>query len=212
MSCAPSNRFCPCCGGLFHLIGYCYGGVVALSLALANPMPVQTITLIEPVFFSALRYAAADASYARFEEEGRRFRENLDAGYPATAMRDFVNFWCGKDAWEQRLSGGARSAMIGAVQKVALDWQAAFAFDPGPQRLEKLAGREWPSNRCAMRMSTSVSISNVEAERRVLRERQMDLHPGGLLQTSAHIDHAKRGWAVLTKASAATKRPPRTWR
>jgi pimeloyl-ACP methyl ester carboxylesterase len=131
----------PCCGGPFHLIGYSYGGVVALSLALANPMPVQTITLIEPVFFSALRYAAADASYGRFEEEGRRFRQNLDAGYPATAMRDFINFWCGKDAWDQRLSGGARSAMIGAVQKVALDWQAAFAFDPGPERLERLAGR-----------------------------------------------------------------------
>ncbi len=130
----------PCCGGPFHLAGYSYGGVVALALALANPLPVRTLTLIEPVFFSALRYADRSDAHTRFTEEAARFCGTLDDGYPATAINRFVNFWCGDGTWE-RHSASARMAMLAAVQKVALDWQAAFAFDPGRERLQSLSGR-----------------------------------------------------------------------
>jgi pimeloyl-ACP methyl ester carboxylesterase len=130
----------PCCGGPFHLVGYSYGGLVALGLALANPWPVRTLTLIEPVFFSALRYADNHEPYARFVEEGRRFNHHLDDGYRATAMNAFIKFWCGHGTWE-RFSGATRCAMIDAADKVALDWQASFLFDPGAERLNALADR-----------------------------------------------------------------------
>lgn len=130
----------PCCGGPFHLVGYSYGGLAALALALANPLPVRTLTLIEPVFFSALRSMNRADAYARFAEEAARFQDTLNDGYPATAINRFINFWCGEGTWE-RHSASTRMAMLTAVQKVALDWQAAFAFDPGRERLQILSGR-----------------------------------------------------------------------
>lgn len=130
----------PCCGGPFHLVGHSYGGLVALALALANPLPVRTLTLIEPVFFSAPRYINRSDARARFAEEAARFRDTLDGGYPATAINRFVNFWCGEGTWE-RHSASTRMAMLAAVRKVALDSQAAFAFDPGCERLQILGGR-----------------------------------------------------------------------
>jgi pimeloyl-ACP methyl ester carboxylesterase len=101
---------------------------------------VRTLTLIEPVFFSALRYMNRSDAHARLTEEAARFRDTLDDGYPATAINRFINFWCGEGTWE-RHSAATRMAMLAAVRKVALDWQAAFAFDPGRERLQILSGR-----------------------------------------------------------------------
>ena len=42
-----------CCADTFHLVGHSYGGVLALHLALADPGRVQSLTLIDPVFFAA---------------------------------------------------------------------------------------------------------------------------------------------------------------
>jgi pimeloyl-ACP methyl ester carboxylesterase len=54
----------PCCGKI-HVVGYSYGGAVALHLALANPARVRTLTLIEPVFVAALRHAGEHPAHAR---------------------------------------------------------------------------------------------------------------------------------------------------
>jgi pimeloyl-ACP methyl ester carboxylesterase len=101
---------------------------------------VRTLTLIEPVFFPALRHMNRIDAHARFIEEAARFQDTLGDGYPATAINRFINFWCGEGTWE-RHSASTRMAMLAAVQKVALDWQAAFAFDPGRERLQILSGR-----------------------------------------------------------------------
>src|SRR6516225_9793257 len=55
-----------CCADTLHLVGYSYGGVLALHLALADPGRVQSLTLIEPVFFAALKYAGDWSSYFEF--------------------------------------------------------------------------------------------------------------------------------------------------
>src|SRR5262249_39099968 len=52
------------CGG-FHLLGYSYGGMVALGCALAAPHRVRSLTLIEPVFPRALAYRGEDAAFAQ---------------------------------------------------------------------------------------------------------------------------------------------------
>src|SRR5262245_16034666 len=41
----------------FHLLGYSYGGGIALGWALAEPQRVRSLTLIEPIFPRALAYA-----------------------------------------------------------------------------------------------------------------------------------------------------------
>ena len=127
-----------CCADTLHLVGYSYGGVLALHLALADPGRVQSLTLIEPVFFAALKYAGDWSSYFEFCRVRDEFVAALARGDRESAMRRFVDFWTGNDAW-MGLSADARASMLKAADKIVLDWQASFAADPGRARLSALA-------------------------------------------------------------------------
>jgi pimeloyl-ACP methyl ester carboxylesterase len=129
-----------CCAGTFHLVGYSYGGMVALQLALANPARVRTLTLIEPVYFNVLRDAARWPALLAFKRVRQEFMGALAQGDPAAAMRPFIDFWAGEGAW-QRLPDPLRADMLGWAGKIALEWEAVFAFAPPPQGLAALGPR-----------------------------------------------------------------------
>jgi pimeloyl-ACP methyl ester carboxylesterase len=113
---------------------------LALHLALADPGRVQSLTLIEPVFFAALKYAGDWSAYFEFCRVRDEFVTALARGDRELAMRRFVDFWMGNDAWAA-LSADARASMRNAADKIVLDWQASFAADPGRSRLSALAVR-----------------------------------------------------------------------
>jgi len=129
-----------CCADTFHLVGHSYGGVLALHMALADPGRVQSLTLIDPVFFAALKYAGDWISYLEFCRVRDEFVAALARGDRELAMRRFVGFWMGDDAWT-RLSADARANMLKVADKIVLDWQASFAADPGRARLSALEVR-----------------------------------------------------------------------
>jgi len=129
----------PGCGDSYHLVGYSYGGAVALSLALANPARVRTLTLIEPVFVAALRSGGDQAAFDQFSRIGDDFRATV-AHDPAGAMELFLAFWIGEGAWA-RLPAAAQADMLQLAAKIGLDWQAVFAADPDPRRLGVLGER-----------------------------------------------------------------------
>jgi pimeloyl-ACP methyl ester carboxylesterase len=129
-----------CCADTLHLVGYSYGGVLALHLALADPGRVQSLTLIEPVFFAALKYAGDWSSYFEFCRVRDEFVAALARGDRQVAMRRFVDFWMGNDAWVG-LPADIRASMLKAADKIVLDWQASFSADPGRARLSVLAAR-----------------------------------------------------------------------
>ena len=129
-----------CCADTLHLVGYSYGGVLALHLALANSPRVRSLTLIEPVFFAALKYAGDWTSYFQFCRVRDEFVSTLARDERELAMRRFVDFWMGDDAWT-RLSADVRASMLKVADKIVLDWQASFAADPGRACLSALAGR-----------------------------------------------------------------------
>jgi pimeloyl-ACP methyl ester carboxylesterase len=129
-----------CCASPFHLVGYSYGGVMALHMALANPLRVHSLTLIEPVFFAALKYAGDWGSYFQFCRLRDEFVSTLAQGDRELAMSRFVDFWMGDDAWKG-FSVDARVNMLKAADKIVLDWQASFAADPGKACLFALATR-----------------------------------------------------------------------
>ncbi len=130
----------PCCGEKYHLVGYSYGGAVALHVALANPARVRTLTLIEPVFFAALRYARETAAYDRLCRVRDEFVAGLARGDREFAVQRFIDFWTGAGAW-LALAPAMRAGMLEIADKIALDWQAAFAADPGPETLARLGAR-----------------------------------------------------------------------
>ena len=129
-----------CCADTLHLVGHSYGGVLALHLALADPRRVQSLTLIEPVFFAALKYAGDWSAYFEFCRVRDEFVTALARGDRELAMRRFVDFWMGNDAWVG-LPADAHASMLKAADKIVLDWQASFAADPGSARLSALAAR-----------------------------------------------------------------------
>ncbi len=129
----------PCrdCG--LDVVGYSYGGAVAMAMALADPARIRSLTLVEPVIFPALALAGEHAPYARFVEMHREFSTLLREGRPEAAMRGFIDAWTGAGAWD-RLTAAARQAMLACAPKIELDWRASFAADlPAPQ-LKGLAG------------------------------------------------------------------------
>lgn len=133
------RKVLPCCRP-YHLVGYSYGGVVALHLALAHPRRVRTLTLIEPVFFAALRYAADTTAYDALCRVRDDFVTTLTRGDRESAMHQFINFWTGNGSWAA-LPAAMRKSMLGMADKIMLDWQASFAADPGSDRLSELGPR-----------------------------------------------------------------------
>jgi pimeloyl-ACP methyl ester carboxylesterase len=129
-----------CCSSRFHLVGYSYGGVLALHLALAHPLRVLSLTLIEPVFFAALKYVGDWSSYFQFCRVRDEFVSTLAQGNRELAMSRFMDFWMGNGGWTE-LSADTRMNMLKVADKIVLDWQASFAADPGRTRLSALAVR-----------------------------------------------------------------------
>ena len=127
----------PCCERRFHLAGYSYGGAVALQLALESPMRIASLTLIEPVFFAALRYADRAEDWETFVQLRRVF---LRAASAEEAMQGFMDFWTGAGSWA-RLAPRQQAAMLAMAPKIALDFDASFGFDPGADALRVLGGR-----------------------------------------------------------------------
>jgi pimeloyl-ACP methyl ester carboxylesterase len=122
----------------FHLLGYSYGGAVALAWTLAEPRRVKSLTLIEPVFPLALAYRGEHAAYAEIGRLRDEFIAMTRSGRRDDALRWFVDFWTGDGAWDA-MPAAARATMLQCADKIVLDFTAAFANDPGAERLATLA-------------------------------------------------------------------------
>ncbi len=130
----------PCCAAKYHLVGHSYGGVVALMLALASPSRVLTLTLIEPVFFAALRHPSDEAALRQFVDVRDAFLSTLARGNVEAAMRDFVGFWTGEGSWE-RMPAEMRAVLLEKAGKIELDWRASFAAEADLHALADLGPR-----------------------------------------------------------------------
>jgi len=69
-----------------------------------------------------------------------QFSSDLASGDREAAVGKFVDFWSGAGSW-QKMPLAARADVLGMTAKLALDWQASFAADPGPDCLSVLANR-----------------------------------------------------------------------
>jgi pimeloyl-ACP methyl ester carboxylesterase len=137
---AALHRMLPQCGGAYHLVGYSYGGAVALELALADPARIKTLTLIEPVVLAALRYANETVTFVRFCRVSDAFTARLARGERDAALQGFVDFWAGEGAWAG-MPEATRAGLRAMAETIVLNWQACLATDPGADRLAALAPR-----------------------------------------------------------------------
>jgi pimeloyl-ACP methyl ester carboxylesterase len=121
---APLWRLLPENGPL-HIVGYSYGAVVGLGLALAKRKPVSSLALIEPVAFRVLRDTGHDDLFDEASHFRRRFEAYAESGDLAAAMRAFLDYWSDAAA-SLALPEEALSGLLSAAPKIPLDMRVAY--------------------------------------------------------------------------------------
>lgn len=122
------------------LIGHSFGATVALRLAMENPGRVRSLTLIEPVFFAALRACHPEMLDA-YKSQAAPCQEALARGDMTDAARLFNRIWGDGRKWDD-LAPSARRYMAGRIhlidgQDASLVQDHAGLLEAG--RLERLA-------------------------------------------------------------------------
>ncbi len=133
----------------FHLVGHSYGALVALRLAQCWRDRVSSLSLYEPVAFGLLDQADAALTHLKWTVE--RLSRLLAAGRRHDAAQVFVNFWSGDGSYA-RLSPSTQASIVRRVDKLPLDFQAAWSWPPSREDLRRigaptllLAGRRSPA-------------------------------------------------------------------
>lgn len=108
------------------LIGHSFGAVVALRLAVAAPEAVRSLTLIEPVLFSAVADTPEGHLWRRRQDD---YETLYAAGDAEGAARDFVGKWGVGTPWEA-LSDRHRARFTAQMPIVASVSASNFS-DPG---------------------------------------------------------------------------------
>lgn len=107
-------------GGPVDLLGHSFGATVALRLAVDRPDLVRSLTLYEPVFFTAA-FRAFPALEAQHDAEFADYAGAWDAGDLEGATRAFLRIWGDGRPWDalpeaQRDSFRRRIALIDAIR------------------------------------------------------------------------------------------------
>ena len=120
------------CPGPIHLVGHSFGGAVALRLARSHSERLASLTLIEPVAFQLLRGDNPDS--ARGFGEIQRLAQSVGLALAEDdrdgAMRTFVDYWNGPDAWAA-MGERQREALLRVADKVPQDFQATMTEQAG---------------------------------------------------------------------------------
>jgi pimeloyl-ACP methyl ester carboxylesterase len=113
--------------GPIHLVGHSYGAAVSLKVAQRYAHKISSLTIYEPVVFTAL-FASSDTqaiahAMVRFKNEIQR---DYRLGRFDYATRKFINYWSGLGAWE-KLSSQQQDAMSAKIAMVIENFEAIFA-------------------------------------------------------------------------------------
>ena len=124
------------------LIGHSFGATVAIRIAVERPDLVRSLTLIEPVFFSAAR-DAGHVEYDKHLKEETEFARELEAGNFAAAAKAFSELWGGPVPWA-KLPQKQRDYMIERMELVRDSTDAALGLGPDYIALQQLSDLKIP--------------------------------------------------------------------
>jgi pimeloyl-ACP methyl ester carboxylesterase len=122
--------------GPIHLAGHSHGGTVALAVALAGRVPVQSLTLFEPLPVSILVHTGDSAEFSEVTDFVFGYRRDFEAG-EKWAARAVIDLWGGSGAFDA-MSPAVREFIAARTAQNLLDWQGSFAFTPSLDQLESL--------------------------------------------------------------------------
>jgi pimeloyl-ACP methyl ester carboxylesterase len=125
------------CDGI-HIVGYSYGAVVALGLALRARCRISSLALIEPVCFRLLN----DTHHADLYEEASIWRRSVESrigrGDVFGAVEAFANYWPSRMRWDA-MSDDVRCHFATVSAKILRDMEISFETRFPPRLLRSLA-------------------------------------------------------------------------
>jgi pimeloyl-ACP methyl ester carboxylesterase len=113
-------------GGPVHLVGHSFGGLVALALALRNPAPLASLTILEAPAAEVLREDRDDRHYRAFRQMTESYFAAFQGGN-GEAIAAMIDFYGGAGtfaAWPPRV----RAYAIETTPANMLDWASAYGF------------------------------------------------------------------------------------
>ena len=124
--------------GPIHLVGHSYGAAVTLKAAQRYAPRIASMTIYEPVVFTALFASAETRQVAgeivQFKNEIEREYRN---GRFYSATRKFIEYWSGPGSWDQ-FSRQQQAAMSDKIDMVLENFKALFAERTTLTALENL--------------------------------------------------------------------------
>ena len=134
------DRLLDMAGGMVHLVGHSYGGVIALKTALARRDRLAGLILIEPSCFHLLEQEGLP-EYAEIAELRLRQGEALARGDADASAGVFLDYWMGEQTWAQMPEPRKVPIRLG-MRKVMQDW---LGTHDGSPRLSDLRRFEVPT-------------------------------------------------------------------
>ncbi|MGY4197797.1 alpha/beta fold hydrolase [Bradyrhizobium sp. USDA 4520] len=167
-------------GAPVHLVGHSLGALACLDVALCGLAPLMSLTLIEPVAFSALRQAGELALYEQFTVMREHYVRSFENG-DKEAARHVVDYLAGRGQFDA-LHSRMREYIVEATPTHILDIHCDF--DPPLSTFANIllpslvinSGRTVPS---LQRSSEILSKAMANASLR-------SISAGGHLLTNAH--------------------------
>jgi len=124
--------------GRIHLVGHSYGAAVSLKAAQRYAPKISSLTIYEPVVFTALFASTETQQVAgeivQFKNEVEREYRN---GRPYSATRKFIEYWSGPGSWDQ-FGPQQQAAMSDKIDMVLENFKAIFAERDTLTSLESL--------------------------------------------------------------------------
>ena len=124
--------------GPIHLVGHSYGAAVTLKAAQRYADKIASLTIYEPVVFTAL-FASSETQQVAGEivEFKNEIEQAYRSGRADTATRKFIEYWSGPGAWD-KFCPQQKSKLRGKIGTVLENFEAIFAEQNALFPLESL--------------------------------------------------------------------------
>ncbi|HYR26782.1 MAG TPA: alpha/beta hydrolase [Aquabacterium sp.] len=119
-----------------HLVGHSYGGVVTLSQALKGTLPIEQLTLFEPVATWVLDLMGDTEMQARVDAFLARYREDAANNVPY-ACGQVIDFWGGGNDFEP-LPAFVKDAMAPLLGNNLRHWDLCTGIQHSRAELQNL--------------------------------------------------------------------------
>lgn len=119
-----------------HLVGHSSGGTLALAIALGGRLPVQTLTLFEPLPIAILADTGDEDAFSEIATFVNSYRRSFETG-AKWAAGSVIDLWGGAGTFDA-MSPAVREFIASTTAQNLRTWQGTFAFRPSLDALATL--------------------------------------------------------------------------